>query len=199
MTAKIMSTCFSFEVSCPNFFNSSEITEFEAPKTSSLDGNNTFTNIKYTIVTNNTENGKPKDIHFTKEIWVLYSFSSKPINTEFGGVPITVAIPPAFAENAIPSITLSAKFLSDFVKPSSSLISKFITDMAMGNITTVLAVLLIHILIKAVAIIKPSITLLGDVPVSFIIVKAMRLWRFTFSKAKANTKPPKNKNTIGLP
>ena len=53
--------------------------------------------------------------------------------TELGGVPITVAIPPAFAENAIPSITLNAKFLSFLVKPSSSLINKLITESAMGK------------------------------------------------------------------
>ena len=37
------------------------------------------------------ENGNPMVIHFKKEICVLYSLSNKPINTEFGGVPITVA------------------------------------------------------------------------------------------------------------
>ena len=129
----------------------------------------------------------------------MYSFSRRPIKTEFGGVPITVAIPPAFAEKAIPSITQSEKFLSAFVKPSSSLISNPITDIAIGSITTVLAVLLIHILMKAVAIMNPKITRLGEVPVSFTIVNAMRLCRFTFSKANANTNPPKNKKTIGLP
>ena len=56
------------------------------------------------------EKGKPMTIHFKKEISMLYSFSSSPINTEFGGVPMTVAIPPAFAENAIPNITDKAKF-----------------------------------------------------------------------------------------
>ena len=138
-------------------------------------------------------------IHFKKEICVLYSLSNKPINTEFGGVPITVAIPPALAEKAIPSITLKAKFLSPLVNPSWSSMSNFITEMAMGNITTVLAVLLIHILINAVAIINPRTTLLGVVPVIFIMVSAILLCRFTFSKAKAKINPPKNKKIIGLP
>ena len=114
-------------------------------------------------------------IHFKKEICVLYSLSNKPINTEFGGVPITVAIPPALAEKAIPSITLKAKFLSPLVNPSGSSMSNLITEMAMGNITTVLAVLLIHILINAVAIINPRTTLLGVVPVIFIMVSAILL------------------------
>ena len=121
------------------------------------------------------ENGNPMVIHFKKEICVLYSLSNKPINTEFGGVPITVAIPPALAEKAIPSITLKAKFLSPLVNPSWSSISNLITEMAMGNITTVLAVLLIHILINAVAIINPRTTLLGVVPVIFIMVSAILL------------------------
>ena len=138
-------------------------------------------------------------IHFKKEICVLYSLSNKPINTEFGGVPITVAIPPALAEKAIPSITLKAKFLSPLVNPSWSSMSNFITEIAMGNITTVLAVLLIHILINAVAIINPRTTLLGVVPVIFIMVSAILLCRLTFSKAKAKINPPKNKKIIGLP
>ena len=124
----------------------------------------------------------------------MYSFSSKPIKTELGGVPITVAIPPALAENAIPSITLRAKFLSSLVKPSSSCIKSRITDMAIGSITTVLAVLLIHILMDAVAIIKPSTTLLGVVPVILMIFRAIRLCRFTFSKAKRNL----TKTKVGL-
>ena len=74
------------------------------------------------------ENGNPIVIHFKKEICVLYSLSNKPINTEFGGVPITVAIPPALAEKAIPSITLKAKFLSPLVNPSWSSMSNFITE-----------------------------------------------------------------------
>ena len=110
-----------------------------------------------------------------------------------------MAIPPAFAAKAIPNIILNAKFLSPFVRPSLSSINSFITDIAIGNITTVAAVLLIHILIKPVAIIKPNTTLLGVVPVNFTIFKAILLCKFTFSKAKANIKPPKNKNIIGLP
>ena len=138
-------------------------------------------------------------IHFKKDICVLYSLSNKPINTEFGGVPITVATPPALAEKAIPSIILKAKFLSPLVNPSWSSMSNLITEIAIGNITTVLAVLLIHMLIKAVAIINPKMTLLGVVPVIFIMVRAILLCKLTFSKANAKIKPPKNKKIIGLP
>ena len=121
------------------------------------------------------------------------------MSTEFGGVPITVAIPPALAENAIPSITLKAKFCVCFVEDSCWSMSKLITDKAMGSITTVLAVLLIHILMNAVAIIKPKITLLGEVPVFFIMVRAILRCKFTFSRPKAKTNPPKNRNTMELP
>ena len=69
----------------------------------------------------------------------------------------------------------------------------------MGSITTVLAVLLIHMLINAVAIMNPKITLFGEVPVFFIIVRAILRCKFTFSNPKAKTKPPKNKKTIELP
>ena len=96
---------------------------------------------------------------------MLYSFSSNPINTELGGVPITVAIPPALAEKAIPSITLKEKCCSCLVKTPSLLTNNCITDKAMGSMTTVLAVLEIHMLIKAVANINPKITRLGVVPV----------------------------------
>ena len=71
--------------------------------------------------------------------------------------------------------------------------------MAMGSITTVLAVLLIHMDKVAVAIIKPRMTFSGVVPVRFMMVRAMRLWRFTFSSARASTNPPKNRKIIGLP
>ena len=130
---------------------------------------------------------------------MLYSFSNRPIRTEFGGVPITVAIPPEFAEKAIPSITLREKFFSLFAPPFLLSIKRFITERAIGSITTVLAVLDIHILIKAVAIIKPRMTLLGEVPVLFIIVSAILLCRLTFSSARAKTNPPKKRKTIELP
>ena len=145
------------------------------------------------------EKGRANTIHFKKDISIWYSFSKRPIRIEFGGVPITVAIPPAFAEKAIPKSTLTAKFRSFLVKPSTSSIKSLITDMAMGSITTTVAVLLIHILKEAVAIIKPSTTLFGVVPVIRIMLSAILLWRFTFSKASAITKPPKNKKIIGLP
>ena len=44
----------------------------------------------------------------------------------------------------------------------------------MGSMTTVLAVLEIHMLIKAVASMNPKITRLGDVPVFRMMVKAIR-------------------------
>ena len=145
------------------------------------------------------ENGNPTTIHLRKEISILYSFSSKPIRIEFGGVPITVAMPPAFAEKAIPNITLRAKLRSSLVKPSASFTNSPITDMAMGSITTVLAVLLIHMLKAAVAIINPRTTLFGVVPVILMMLRAIRLCKFTFSRARAITKPPKNRKMMGLP
>ena len=141
----------------------------------------------------------PISIHLRKEICISYSCSINPVMTILGGVPMMVATPPTLAEKAMPSIKQSAKFLSFLVNPSASLINNSITERAMGSITTVVAVLLIHILKEAVANMNPRITLSGVVPVRRIIFNAMRRCRLTFSKASAITKPPKNKKTIGLP
>ena len=69
----------------------------------------------------------------------------------------------------------------------------------MAIIITAVAVLLIHMLNKAVASIKPNIIPRASVPVSLIMFKAMRLCRFHFSMAMAMIKPPINKNMGELP
>ena len=56
-----------------------------------------------------------------------------------------------------------------------SFLTKSITDKAMGSIMIAVAVLLIHILRKAVAIIKPSMIPLALVPEIFIKLSAIRL------------------------
>ncbi len=70
-------------------------------------------------------------------------------------------------------------------KSSLASIKSFITDIAMGKITTADAVLLIHVLIKTVASIKPKTTFYGALLLMFTIFKAILLYKFTFSKAKA--------------
>ena len=72
-----------------------------------------------------------------------------------------------------------------------------ITDTAIGNIIIVEAVLLTHILIKAVAIINPAIILLGLVPDKDKIFKAILLCNPQASIAEAIIKPPKNNKTSG--
>jgi hypothetical protein len=66
------------------------------------------------------------------------------------------------------------------------------TDIAMGKITTVEAVLLIYIFIKAIASIKHKTTFSGALPVSLKYLNRFFYAKFTFSKANANIKPPKN-------
>jgi hypothetical protein len=70
--------------------------------------------------------------------------------------------------------------------------------MAIGNIIMVVAVLLIHILIKPVASMNPSIILFPLVPVNFTILSAIRLWRFHFSIANPIMNPPIKRNTTSL-
>ena len=84
------------------------------------------------------------------------------------------------------------------VNPSSSFTNNAMTDMAMGNITTAVDVLLIHILKLAVAIMNPNITLLGVVPVSFMIFRAMRLCRFTFSRAGTRSRNGSRPRSISI-
>ena len=67
----------------------------------------------------------------------------------------------------------------------------------MGNIIIVDAVLLTHMLIKAVAIINPAIILLGLVPDKDKIFKAILLCNPQASIADAIIKPPKNNKTSG--
>lgn len=91
-----------------------------------------------------------------------------------------------------------ANRLNDFLDmPFSSFFNRLITDMAMGSIITVVAVLLIHILINAVAIINPKIIPLGLVPVAFTRFKAIRLCRFLFSIPRAIRNPPIKRKIIG--
>ena len=127
---------------------------------------------------------------------MLYSFSSKPIKTE---LRCSYNCSNATSICREGNLSTHLKQISiPFVNPSHH--EPTANDRnSNGHITTVLAVLLIHMLIKAVAIINPSTTLLGVVPVILIIVRAMRLCRCTFSNAKAKTKPPKNRKIIGLP
>jgi len=72
-----------------------------------------------------------------------------------------------------------------------------ITDIAIGNIITVEAVLLTHILNIAVVNINPAIILLGLVPHSPKIFKAILLCNPLLSIAEAMIKPPKNNKTNG--
>jgi len=78
------------------------------------------------------------------------------------------------------------------VKPSFLSTKSFMTDIAMGKITTVEAVLLIYIFIKAIASIKHKTTFSGALPVSLKYLNRFFYAKFTFSKANANIKPPKN-------
>ena len=110
------------------------------------------------------------------------------------GVPIKVEAPPIDAEYAIASKSGIAKSVSfEFVS-----FEKIVTtDNAIGNIIIVEAVLLTHILIKAVVIINPAIILLGLVPEKDKIFKAMRLCKPHDSIAEAIINPPRKSKTKG--
>ena len=117
-----------------------------------------------------------------------------PANIMLVGVPIKVEAPPIDAEYAISSRrgiakSSSLKFIS-FEKIA-------ITDNAIGSIIIVDAVLLTHMLIKAVVIIKPAIILLGLVPDKDKIFKAILLCKPQASIAEAIIKPPRKSKTNG--
>ena len=69
----------------------------------------------------------------------------------------------------------------------------------MGNIINVVAVLEIHMLKPAVAIMKPPSSLRGFPPAATKILRANLRCRFHCSSAKAMRKPPRNKNTYFEP
>src|SRR3546814_17624078 len=90
-----------------------------------------------------------------------------PAITVFGGVPISVAIPPILAPYATASIITVAKlrrFLSDEAAVPPSPMKRWTTDKAMGRIIMAVAVLLIHMLSKAVASRVPRMMGRGPVP-----------------------------------
>src|SRR5690606_39656479 len=72
------------------------------------------------------------------------------------------------------------------------------TDRPMGSIMIAVAVLLTHMLMKAVAIMKPPIWWLGLLPTASNTLSAMRLCRFQRCMASPRTKPPMNRNMVGL-
>jgi hypothetical protein len=65
-----------------------------------------------------------------------------------------------------------------------------ITESPMGSIMMVVAVLLTHMLMAAVATMNPAIRASGRVPATLRTWSAMRRCRFHFSMAMAITKPP---------
>ena len=87
-------------------------------------------------------------------------------------MPINVVAPPIDAEYAIESNKGTAKFL---LLIFAWLEKIAMTDNAIGSIIIVDAVLLTHILIKAVVNMKPAIILLGLVPDKRNKFKAIRL------------------------
>ena len=100
------------------------------------------------------------------------------------------------------SIKLNEKncaFLESGPWLKSEPINNSITERAIGSIITVVAVLLSHILRNPVEIINPKIILLGVLPVSLIIFKAILLCEPIFSIAVAKMNPPKKRKITGLP
>lgn len=95
------------------------------------------------------------------------------------------------------SIRPSAKRRSAFPE-CSPIFSRLVMDKAIGNIITVVAVLLIHMLMKAVVIMNPRMIPLGLVPVLLIKFSAIRLCRLCLSMPKPSIKPPMNRKMILL-
>lgn len=108
-----------------------------------------------------------------------------------GGVPIGVPTPPKLAEYAIPRISAT---------PNRGLSTALIMAIAIGNIMSIVAVLLIHILRTAVVNIKPSTSLRGlPLPVNRSMYMANRLCKLALSNAFDNIKAAISKIMTWLP
>jgi len=77
-------------------------------------------------------------------------------------------------------------------------ISRPMTDRPMGSIMMLVAVLLTHMLMNAVAIMKPAICRLGWLPTASSVARAMRLCRFQRCIARPSRKPPRKRKMVGL-
>ena len=110
------------------------------------------------------------------------------------GVPIKVAVPPIEAAYAIYNNKGIAKFLFSTL---FWLEKNAITEVAIGSIIIVVAVLLIHIDKKAVDIINPNTIKLGPALKLEIIKKAILLCKFVYCIAKPKMNPPKKRKIIG--
>ena len=107
----------------------------------------------------------------------------------FGGVPTNVAMPPRLAAYAVPRSNAEGKLGWRVMSILDN------TDIAMGSIIRVVAVLEIHMLRPAVASINPAMSLLGLPPAATNTFKANRRCKFQRSKAMAMRNPPRNKKT----
>lgn len=85
-----------------------------------------------------------------------------------------------------------------FLFSSLPAISRPMTDRPMGSIMMLVAVLLTHILMNAVAIMKPAICRLGWLPTASSVARAMRLCRFQRCIARPSRKPPRKRKMVGL-
>ena len=94
----------------------------------------------------------------------------------FGGVPISVAIPPMLHAYASPSSTTIAKFDFKFASAMFFLVStRAIIESAIGSIIIAVAVLLTHMLKNAAAIMNPIIIDFGFVPTNLRMFSAILL------------------------
>ena len=164
----------------------------------SLIGNTSRVSTYQAMNKKTTTSGSPNFIHWAKPISMPFC-SKNPTRKTFGGVPTIVPTPPILAAYAMPSIKQTAK-LDDFTAtcPSSSpaplLLANSVTTLRpMGSIITVVAVLLIHMLRKAVAIMNPPTMRSGRVPTTSTVSKAIRRCRFQRSIASAIINPPMNR------
>jgi hypothetical protein len=136
-----------------------------------------------------------------------------PAKTRFGGVPISVPIPPIDAPYAIASIRQTAKFRASrpptFIQSSAAplwsspaprrwFFTRSTTEAPIGSIITAVAVLETHMLMRAVASMNPAINRRGLVPTIAIVTSAMRAWSPLRCMASPSIRPPANRKMISL-
>ena len=143
---------------------------------------------KANTVSNKTaDTGTPTANHSAKPMSNPKRSEATPASAALGGVPTKVAIPPTLAAYAMPRMSARPQRIAP---PRSS--SSPRTAVAMGNIMSVVAVLLIHMLNSAVASIKPKRVRRGPPPKAPRRRRANLRCKPCRSRAKASTNPPRN-------
>ncbi len=117
----------------------------------------------------------------------------KPASKALGGVPIRVPSPPMLAAYAMPSSKATSNVPTFAPTASTPPRDRAMTDVAIGNIITTVAVLLTHMLMNAVPAMNPHMRFAGRVPTTARMDSARRRCSPQLSSAIARRNPPRKR------